>query len=71
MRVTNNNIYNVICSAAKTGSTISWKDIVAAVKAAGMTVDNWMKVRGVLQFMINEGTLTRTEDVNKEEYICK
>ena len=71
MRVTNNNIFDAISSIVKPGSTISWGDIVAAVNAAGMVVPNWLKVRGVLQFMINKGTLTRTADIHNEDYICK
>jgi hypothetical protein len=39
-----------------------------AVTDAKISVKNWMDVRGVLQFMINEKIVVRIKDVNKEQY---
>ena len=39
-----------------------------AVIDAKISVKNWMDVRGVLQFMINEKIVVRIKDVNKEQY---
>lgn len=45
-----------------------WSDMMNAVKAAKIKVVNWLDVRGVLQFMINEKLIVRTKNVSKEEY---
>ena len=70
MKATQENIVEVINNLQKNNQEISWPQIVAAVKAVGITVKNWMLVRGILQWFINEGKLTRTADVNVEVYTC-
>lgn len=70
MRVTTDNIFTVLSKLAdeKKGKKISWGQMKESINQAGMKVANWMTVRGVLQFMLNEGILKRTEDVHVEEY---
>jgi hypothetical protein len=46
-----------------------WEVIVVAVRAE-MDVKNWLKVRSVLQLMLNKGIIVRTKDLNKEEYFA-
>jgi len=46
-----------------------WKEIVRAVKASGVKVGNWLDVRGVLQWMMNEGEIERTPDIRTETYV--
>jgi len=46
-----------------------WKQIVKAVKAEGIEVKNWLDVRGVLQWMINEEMIVREPDIRKERYV--
>jgi hypothetical protein len=49
--------------------SLKWPDLVDAVKDSGLSVDNWMNVRAVLQTnFIDEGVLTRTENLRAEEY---
>ena len=70
MKVTTDNIYTVLKSNLVPGKVISWTDMMVIVQAHGMKVKNWMQVRGVLQFMLNEQMLSRTDNLYKEEYLC-
>ena len=63
----NEKIYNAIQTALRNG-TCTWSDIMQAVTDAKISVKNWMDVRGVLQFMINEKIVVRIKNVNKEQY---
>ncbi len=44
-----------------------WSVIMDAVKKE-LTIKNWMEVRGVLQFMLNQGMIERCGGVHREEY---
>ena len=45
-----------------------WPEIVAEIKTAKIDVKNWLVVRGVIQFMINEGMIARVDDIFVEKY---
>ena len=45
-----------------------WSDIVEAISSQ-MDINNWMEVRGVLQFQIDEGEIAKTSNIFEEEYI--
>ena len=64
----NEKIFNAIQKAIVNGSC-SWADIVQSVEDAKIPVKNWLIVRGVLQWMINEKIIVRVKDVEKEQYI--
>lgn len=70
MRVTSNNIFTVLSKLAEDnkGKKVAWSQMVQAVNQSGMKIQNWLTVRNVLQFMINEGMVKRTSDVHVEEY---
>ena len=62
--------YNLIKSKLQqiiTKKGIDWKDIGTEIKKV-TTVKNWLVVRGVLQDLINEGVVSRTNDIMKETY---
>jgi len=63
----NEIIANAIQGAFKDG-LCEWSDIVDSVTQAKIPVKNWMTVRGVLQWMINEKMIVRIKDVHKEQY---
>jgi len=51
-------------------SGFTWQELVTEVQASGATVRNWLTIRGVLQWFINEGLIKRNRsDLNIEEYI--
>ena len=51
-------------------SEFTWQELVNEVQASGATVKNWLTIRGVLQWFINEGLIKRNRsDLNIEEYI--
>lgn len=51
-------------------SGFTWQELVTEVQASGSTVRNWLTIRGVLQWFINEGLIKRNRsDLNIEEYI--
>ena len=45
----------------------TWEAIQTAVKAE-MKIRNWSSVRNVLQFLMDKGFISRTDDVNAEQY---
>jgi hypothetical protein len=45
-----------------------WDDIVNSVNQAKIPVKNWLVVRGVLQWMINEKMVVRIKNVHEEKY---
>ena len=47
---------------------IEWKDIVSEINRV-MSIDNWWKVRGVIQDLKDEGLVSRTDNLWKEIYI--
>jgi len=50
-------------------SSFTWEVLSKAVKDSGAKVSNWMTIRGVLQWFINEGLIKRTRNSHREEYI--
>lgn len=50
-----------------TAVPVDWSDIVKAVEAE-MTIKNWLHVRGVLQYMLNQKQIARVDDVFTERY---
>jgi hypothetical protein len=73
MQTTNENIFNVLSKLVEEskGKFLTWSQFVAAINKSGMQITNWLKVRGVLQFMINENMIERRQDIHVEEYLCK
>ena len=63
----NEKIYNAIQTALRNG-TCTWSDIVKSVEDAKIPVKNWMDVRGVMQWMINEKIIVRIKDIHTEQY---
>ncbi|CAM2163448.1 hypothetical protein WL94_23250 [Burkholderia cepacia] len=48
-------------------SPVKWAAIRDAVREQ-MTIENWLDVRGVLQWAINDGRFVRVRDVHVEAY---
>jgi len=63
----NEKILIAIQSAFKDGMC-EWADIVESVEQAKIPVKNWLVVRGVLQWMINEKMVVRTKNIHQEKY---
>ena len=63
----NEKILLAIQSSFKDGLS-DWDDIVNSVNQAKIPVKNWLVVRGVLQWMINEKMVVRTKNVHEEIY---
>lgn len=57
----------VILTRVITVKPIDWKDMMVAVSAE-MTVKNWLDVRGVLQWMLNQNLIERLPSVYVEQY---
>jgi hypothetical protein len=70
MKATPENIYEVLTRVCISGKTVSFLQMMNAVNDSGMKIKNWLKVRGVLQYMINNNMLSRTSDLHVEEYLC-
>lgn len=66
-----NQIFAVFDELIAGHNSFDWSAVVKAVKATKIPVTNWLKVRGVLQWFINEGTLVRTPSVHVEEYVVQ
>ena len=64
----NEKIAKAIQTAIRNGSC-EWSDIVHSVNDAKIIVKNWMTVRGVLQWMLDEKMIVRVANVHKEQYI--
>jgi len=63
----NEKILLAIQSSFKDGLS-DWDDIVNSVNQAKIPVKNWLVVRGVLQWMINEKMVVRIKNVHEEIY---
>jgi hypothetical protein len=63
----NEKILQAIQSAFKNG-LCEWDDIINSVNQAKIPVKNWMDVRGVLQWMINQKMVVRIKNVHIEQY---
>lgn len=70
MKATPDNIYEVLKNLCISGKTVSFLQMKDAINDSGMKITNWLKVRGVLQYMINKNMVTRTTDLHVEEYFC-
>ena len=49
--------------------SFAWSDLSNAVKESKAVVKNWMAIRSVLQYYINEGLIKRHDDLRVESYI--
>jgi len=47
----------------------AWKEISQAITAAGLAPKDWMDARSALQWLINQGSIKRTESLTAEEYV--
>lgn len=45
-----------------------WSESSKAITDAGITVKNWMRPRGALQWMMDEGFVEREDNVHVENY---
>jgi hypothetical protein len=63
----NEKILLAIQSSFKNGLS-DWDDIVNSVNQAKIPVKNWLVVRRVLQWMINEKMVVRIKNVHEEIY---
>ena len=70
MKATPDNIYKVLNNVCISGKTVSFLQMMDAINASNMKIKNWLKVRGVLQYMINNNMISRTSDLHVEEYLC-
>ena len=51
-------------------SRFTWEELVSEVQDSGAIVKNWLTIRGVLQWFIDEGLIKRNRsDLNVEEYL--
>jgi hypothetical protein len=69
MAISANKQHQVLAILTKTitAEPTPWKKIVEAVSAE-MTIKNWLDVRGVLQYMINNNMVKRVASVHVEDY---
>ena len=63
----NEKIFNAIKKAVSNG-VCEWGDIMQSVNEEKITIKNWMVVRGILQWMLDEKMIVRVADVHKEQY---
>lgn len=68
MSPTNQHKVLAILTETITDRPTDWSDIMTAVSAR-MKIRNWLAVRGVLQYMINQGSVRRTGSVHVETYV--
>ena len=64
----NQKIFNALNEKLSKNPNCSWKELSAAVTAAAIPIKNWRTVRGVLQFMLNEKMVARTNNLHHEIY---
>lgn len=62
-----NKVLEILSNIIPAEGQIEWKDIMEAVSKE-VTVKNWLKVRGVLQYLINTKCVCRTPSVHIEAY---
>jgi hypothetical protein len=61
-------ILHILNSVIVVGKETCWTTIVEEVKKKE-TIKNWLHVRGVLQWMINQGIVKRTNSIEVEHYV--
>lgn len=67
----NDRIFAVFDKLIAERDSFDWNTVLREVRAAQIPVKNWLKVRAVLQWFINEGIIQRTDSVTEERYIRK
>lgn len=68
--IKSDKIYALILKETKTGP-ITWAGIKQAIESHNLQPTHphtWLAVRGVLQGLINQGEIRRTNDVHSEVY---
>lgn len=65
----NEKIFFAIRDAFK-NDLCDWSDIIKSVEDANIPINNWLVVRGVLQWMIRDGMVVRTKNIHEEVYQC-
>jgi len=63
----NEKILIAIQNALKNGMC-DWANIVQSVEEAKIPVKDWLVVRGVLQWMINNKMVVRIKNIHQEQY---
>jgi len=58
-------IYNLLTETIQVKT--SWEEIVKAIKEK-MVIKNWMHVRNVLQYMLDNQLIERYKSIHVEEY---
>jgi hypothetical protein len=66
----NKKIVSVLQLAISKTGHCEWTDMVKAINAAGIKITNWMVVRGILQWMIDQQMVVRDADISVERYIA-
>ena len=61
-------IFETMDDFVENGDSFEWKEVVEKISEK-LEIKNWLEVRGVLQWFINEGKIIRDEDLFKEKYI--
>lgn len=49
--------------------SIAWETIVQQIKDAKCRISNWLTVRNILQWFLNENFIKRSSDLRVEEYL--
>ena len=63
--MTNEEIFEGLLEILEKYDLINWTVVVSELGFEG----NWMNVRGILQYMINEKIIVRTKNVSEEIYL--
>jgi len=63
--MTNQKILDGLTKILEEENKIEWKFVVENLGFSG----NWLKVRGVIQFMLDETIIKRTQDLKTETYL--
>lgn len=72
MKATTQNILNVLSAFVKQneGQVVEFEQIKQAVNTSDLKVTNWMAVRNVMQYLCNNGQMTRVDNIFVEQYSC-
>lgn len=60
-------VAEIIMSLAQEDGGVLWEDIVKSVRAE-FTVTNWLRIREVMQFLLNNKLISRTDNIHEERF---
>ena len=61
-------VAEIIMSLASKDDGVLWEDLVKSVRAE-FTVSNWIRIREVMQFLLNKGLIKRTDNIHEERLV--